>query len=1183
MYQFTKAPVLTKGSVITAKHIAKVSAALNDRIRSGIADGSRRISAYVMNSMRNFRNPADEFTFPSQLEHLTFFNHVEPELSELYPITERGEPEGLNLANPISAYVAGNPQLYGDGDKISILIPLNPNETVADKWELGMQQRGGISLDNNVQYTPFYSCSQYHFQIVSYPFQFYQKTMGSYLPSARVIEPTCTDSETDPTIAFPNREYKWKRLSDGFTVTYSGICGPLYNGTDTDIAFIEDTIFFWKVHLYNGTIDTYNKSEWIILLEGGGTLQKDNADFINRMMLNQYAGQFRGSQTYGELNIFPNESPFPVTSSAIPCPTLSQSFDFQDVVYRPWQLSPAYGIVVSGDLHITGYPSASLTASCPTGTTFGSPFPYSIHDKFCMGGLYWKGIDLVKDTKVNVYSNGKLVKSFTALSGSNEDCFTINKVVSGSISIKVMNDLELLSGSAEASLYCQISELLLKYPEAWDLATYLRASSALADINVDTEFDRLAVNEGQAREIWENYNHYGCIVNLQDADEVSENTIPINTNSEYESLREYIHSFSRYIKKEQLLAYEVSASKSILYFNKYHDDDGEINMWNGMLDHYNTGSNGIKAVAPTGSWSAEFVMDVGMKPTNRSESSIWKDDAYYWWGIDRALFLNSIVPNNYPDIYQFKTDGAGLNPLPGNLILTNPEYGCTYNAYDRGINSGGPTPPTLPYYLSNPIYPEPDELESITCTGNIVKLVFKKRFQHCTGAAETISTDVSQWDRDIGTWNTETQTWDTTGEIWGNNFKYRTLENSILDYLYAEKDLDTNAIPFRIGDCAARNVRDFFTDQSNGFVAETFCFLRLAPVPFSGSGCDNKTILSSNYLQLAETYIRCMAEGYIDSYTPFSCSYLNDATSNAFDFTYANLAASAFNGNHITYNDRPDNGISYGTLTNTKPYVSTINQISKCLNEMTRARLPLPFQIQIKNCSYLDSGSYGATFINGESCGGSFVSAFNLGFSGPGATTLVSCDEDWQDVFPDIGGNIAFGATTGMGWSGNCSEDGTQFIISTQRNTVQYRLILTDPLSINAISPKLYENFSEGSPGFFGELETFTERWQARTINSCETSFQTCLCSGTEPTCVFYNGNTGFGLDADLIQSDVFECAIFTSGLLDEGSSAGSTDLLMCKVLGCSPPASSGTGAVKSQAIRVSNTNTSIIVVPLID
>src|SRR5438128_1868197 len=147
---FTRAPTVSKGEKITSKQFRLLARAFNDRIRAGL-DCDWRIAWLHFNLWRQVRNPsADGFVFPPQGEFFDIYQPLEPETHQgtTWPETGPGEPEGMNLANPMAQFVFGIEDPRGvsgldpEDARLNFGIPflVTDNPTIEDYWELGKAQ-----------------------------------------------------------------------------------------------------------------------------------------------------------------------------------------------------------------------------------------------------------------------------------------------------------------------------------------------------------------------------------------------------------------------------------------------------------------------------------------------------------------------------------------------------------------------------------------------------------------------------------------------------------------------------------------------------------------------------------------------------------------------------------------------------------------------------------------------------------------------------------------------------------------------------------------------------------------------------------------------------------------------------------------------------------------------------------
>lgn len=1172
MYQFQRAPTFTSGSDITAANINKLCKSLNQHLTSGVGDPSRRIHLYNINLMRNIRNP-DDTLFPAENEALFFYNHLKSE-GLVWPDAEAGEPQGANVASPLPQWLFGSVNLEGEANRLSALLNISPLEnTTKAIWDLAKEQRGIISIADELEYVPFLSASNEFYKVVAAPWQPFLKAPGGMLPSPPIVG----ECDAGSGGTFPSYGIFFTNLESEEITSFPGSCCPDFGGSADDVLYIQEFALKWVVIQCNGTRTEFPKDKYIIgPYTGNGRLFKPDGDQIGTLMLNSFNKEFKSKNSFDALHISASSSPYPITGSDC-YNILSQSFDYQSWINRPLQLAPSWGQVI-GDELVSNYPSTSLSTNQVEGTMF--PLTYNIHSGFIVGGYYFKGVNLAHTVDVGLFCDGNLVTTFTVQTGSAsdplvyDDCNTLTGTTSGSITFRLMDDLDINSPSG--SIYVEFSEIKKQYPTVNDLYCFLRCNSALGIIEVDENNDQFGTEMETPIDMYNNYQKYGGILNVNGAAGIDQPIKTINTNPIYNALKNYLRSYSRYFDRNQLLGYEVADGKSILYFKKNVDDNPDLFGWDGMVDPFNSGSvNGIKENAPSGSWSNEWILDMSFNSYRNEETSIWKPSAYsdYFIGNNRCLLLNTFIPTTSNiDIFNFLQPGGSSGPLLA------PEYGVTWLNYYRNVNSNSEiNEPSGQFYESCRVFPEPYSVQDIREVNGEIKVTFNKRFLHYSGAPATIP-------RDLVTWSNNTSIWSNTGEFWNAMGDFRTDENAIMSYLYYQQT-GTNA-QILIGDMSANNNYSSYTDQFYGSIFPRFNFLKLIPKPYQGNATNdcvckdiNKTVISSELLIQMETYIKAMCSGYIDGFTGFDCTI----GEGSFDYTFENLCFQAFGGNRITFPERTDNAKAYGSYCTMKPFSSTLNQLSSCINLLNKARLPLPFKLETRTTTYRNDAPYGANiYLNGSTCNSGKLGAILFGTTGPSAVTVDTVGE-WEELEEGLGG-FQFGGGCGTGWGGSCTEDSSEFILTTTRTAVEYRFKLVDDNALKCLSSDLQDNFLNGTNAFFANVETFNEYWTAEQVSTSGASFQTCLCLGGElgPTDVFWNGSIGY--NANIVQSDVFECRLLSSGIIDAGPNPhNSTDLFMCKRVACDPDTQSSTNSTTAYGVTVATTDTSVVVIPLVD
>ena len=192
---FTRAPIVSKGDLITSKQHRLLSRAFNDRIRAGL-DCDWRIAWLHFNLWRQVRSPdASGIVFPTQAEFFDAYQSLEPEVHQgaTWPVSGPGEPEGMNLANPMAQFVFGiDPALDREDVRLNLGIPflVTPTPTLEDFWELGKAQRGAYEPSTGAQNTPALDRAQDFFRVVQPYWSPHGKSYGGYLPTPELVSGT---------------------------------------------------------------------------------------------------------------------------------------------------------------------------------------------------------------------------------------------------------------------------------------------------------------------------------------------------------------------------------------------------------------------------------------------------------------------------------------------------------------------------------------------------------------------------------------------------------------------------------------------------------------------------------------------------------------------------------------------------------------------------------------------------------------------------------------------------------------------------------------------------------------------------------------------------------------------------------------------------------------------------------
>jgi len=484
---FKIAPILDSGSVPLASSMATLAEAFNTRLRSGVGDGTKRIHQYVNNLTRQIRNPSDEGNFPSLGEFPMYYQMLDYDTTpSIYPLTEAGDYEGANLAAPANQFVfgIGNEETGtpGEGDYLTIFDFFNTTESgsaAIAHWNLAKQQRGAYDPNTGAQSAPMFTLAQRYFRFTFPEWSRHGKAPGGYLPTLQQASTPCTITNTDSgeTYYIPNWIYKFKPLITGLTpYTGSGTCGLDSNlddkwkqtgGQSTDIAAVLDYPFAWYVYQYDGEFYTFRKTDYVLIKDGGGVLAREPGEQIERLMINSFIADYRGTADQRNQTCF--ETPY-----------IDYAFANEDFYTSQYQLAPAYG-VESGEYINASYPSYTWVTSQASGS---SQLVVDIPSGFRLGGQLITLDKLTDDVSIRIMRGDEILSHFTAskASGSMVETF-LNGPNSGSISYQFTSPLSFTDASG--FLKVETSILLDYKPEIWDGYAMIRLSSAQGVIGSD--------------------------------------------------------------------------------------------------------------------------------------------------------------------------------------------------------------------------------------------------------------------------------------------------------------------------------------------------------------------------------------------------------------------------------------------------------------------------------------------------------------------------------------------------------------------------------------------------------------------------------------------------------------------------------------------------------------------------
>lgn len=1087
---FKNAPIVSSGSLPLASHMSGLAEAINTRLKSGLADGTKRIHQYCFNLFRQIRNPAEDgLTFPSLGEFPMYYQQLDFDRTPAtWPEADAGDYEGANVASPAAQFVFGigdeNAGTPGEGDYLTTYNFFKPDGTTPEHyWQLAKSQRGAYDPFTGAQNAPMYELSQRHFQLSFPDWSRHHKAPGGYLPTPQKSETDCRSTEigSGANNYWTSYIYKFKNLNSQI-IEYvgTGTCGPdrqignqiIGGGSEIDIYYIQDFPFAWYVIQFNGRVFRFDKSEYQMVLDGGGTPSREDGGQIQRLMVNPYIADYRGTEEQR-------------TQTCFSTPYIEYAFANQEFFTTQYQLSPAYAVENNGTLE-TYYPNVTITTELESGSIF--PIQ-NVVDGFRVGGHLIKQEKLANDVDIQVLQNGSVIHSFTLSkdSGSYVQTF-LNGPDTGIISYKLGDDLTF--SDVGGYVYFEQSLLVDYKPEIWDCYAVIRLSSAAGGIG-DNDMDNRGIDADNSRQIYDNYRAYGCFFNIYGQVAVEQQQAVINTNPVFDAMRKYVNSFTRTINgtdmqltsRPMITGYEVSESyenevtnsRSILYFNRFQSGIGlytnNLDSFAGMVNTSNSASNGIIATAPQQGYTNEWVLELCGKPYHPSITSIWEPAYYanYYPYINRCHLLPDFFecsPTFGTDLFRFFQENSSLTSTDLRSALYSPESLTAYN-YDQGKGARSPLNKkqyddpedangiiAKAFYKSCQVYPKPNVIESVVVQANdVVKVTLNSRLQHCSGSVPNIIAN------NVASWNFGT----VAGE------PYRTDENIVRLFLLKMYS-DGNNPSSGVGDNSVNSSIQSLTDNPYASIYPTFFFTKLIPKPYTNDGIENTSSLDTvgsipraYDLQLVETYLRSICEGFVDESisTEDAC---NTDFATDYDYTFSNLCNDAFGRNwvsNITGSIRPDYPLTYGPLPDMILNTQVFNQLSAATNKLVKVRLPLPYKVLGRKKTYIGEASVTPTWPDGDpSCNrDGFSKGIAFTYTPPAASTLDSTGE-WFDVGAGYIANTYLNIVCGGG--------GT-YVARTTRESVELAFDTTDPLAWNAVNEdlKALASGSVNSAGLF--------------------------------------------------------------------------------------------------------------------
>lgn len=615
MVTFQRAAGVNAGEPLTSRQVNSQAQAFNDRILSGVGDVAWRIVDYAWGLGRQIRNPAGvgEMSigqWPYADEWLRIYAYLDPRTAGVtWPEADPGEEEGVNVANPLGAFVFGNATsgLSTEEDRISIddgAVPLWLNfdgsgyrepRTPLEMWTLGQQQRGGIDPSSGVMSAPVISAAQSHYQLQYPAWSRFLAAYGGFLPSREPCRVDDSPAGCGDILFYDDAgtPYETPRFEVVFTPTaygaslgravkrYTGFCPPNApnasgdcNGMLTPLAGIGYgelwyTLYGWQMdgegNPISVPIEHLSTAEYLEgPYAGGGVLGRDvrGGRHLN-VAMNWFAHDFRGSREQ--------------MASATHDPAAT-AFAFESFLKRQYALAPARGNL-KGQQLVVNYSRWTWDASAPggtRGTLQGGGQSHAVAEHFVCAGMCAVASKLAQSVTLRLLDSetGAPMGMLTLTPDQNGDASALVWFESArrvTVTAETSGSLDLQPGG---SVWLEIAELWGWKPTIADAYVALRLMSTKGGESQFLDTDGLDVDS--PIRLFEQYAKSGCLVNPGAAGLTT--TAYLTENPIYEAARRMIVGNVRLAARPQLLGYAVQDGKSVLWFKRYavlsnHDFD----------------------------------------------------------------------------------------------------------------------------------------------------------------------------------------------------------------------------------------------------------------------------------------------------------------------------------------------------------------------------------------------------------------------------------------------------------------------------------------------------------------------------------------------------------------------------------------------------------------------------------
>ena len=1020
--EYTRAPTVAKGAAITSSQWNKLCDALNSRLSKGIADCSWRLHWYWHSLFRNLRNPdASGFNYAPEDEWWKIYAHVDT--SHTFPVVAAGQPEGASLANPINGFVFGNSDQdikseanrlsYDSADGQGVLLHDtggNPDND-SRKWAVGIEQRGAV-LESDLDDLSFANAlvaARAHFSMGFH--HWVHRSYGGFMAGPEYQGQCSNYSE------LPNYTLKFTNTSTNTTTSYSTCPGSgvysYYRGQKDYILLNWDGTVT-RLDVANHTEGPYTSEAY---------LKHPNGEQLNRA-LNYFIQPFRGTaaeQAASGYKVQDKAFDFDTFLQRqyylAPARGVSDGSGGVDAVYNIFNWGSNTSANTLGTLNATSSTSfATASGFCLAGVLVQR-----------QGGTGQKRFEVLVDgTVVTTVTlpNGDDSKSEWFASPHNGTISVRSLDAMGAsdvLEVECAELMEYLPSNEDAYLVLRMgSASNLAYDaEGKDTSTpkdisdaYFRHGMVHNPNRPDVANDNTALNANPvyravAKEVTERLkmvDRHGLIG--YEVNGAGKSVLYFKREAFGLSVADMFDGLgpsNAVIASGSLIAgrtYKVVGGSSVTYNGSTVNAGSTFTAVSGVDTYTKAGSEevyeneGIRATAEPAGYDNRWLMHMESMSYKPSQSSAYKPDSYtdiIGYKHDRCAMWSLAWTSNNSTAKEIL---AHVTPLPSGILQRSenppgyryllgthkPEHGnVSGNLIAQANGDGSTNNPVCDttaedgsegnctgmrgHWKSCQIYRPDYEIESAERVEPAgpnqlpqIKITLTTRLDYNEDAPGTVANTSSSRASYISS--------DSTGATHGG---YRTDENAVVEYLRYTVDGGANCGQ-RIGDTAPDAP---FDTAINGACMPRFFFTQLMPKVYEDNNSSydaTDTLMKTEHLSWAETILRSVCEGYIDSKSTAEQMEGTDPQTGLavcddkrlYDYTFENLMLQANEKQHfrsLTSDLRTDEVKGHGPLPGQLAYADHFNQISAAVNLLTRARLYVPLSYRRRFIFYNSSES----------------------------------------------------------------------------------------------------------------------------------------------------------------------------------------------------------------------------------